>query len=244
LRALAVADEGILGLIVGGSRGKGFGSDGSDYDVTVVVSDAREDGLRASVRDISAGNDFDVFTVDQFAKHARWGTPAAAHRYNYAHLRVELDRTGGELQRLVDEKGRVPESEVRGHIEASLDWFINQVYRSLKAARLGNRVGRRLEAAEGIRGYLQACFALHEGRLLPYYKYLEWELDRAPLDRLERPTDELLGLVFRVLDQGDPGAQQTLLRTAESTFRPRGYGPVFDSWGEALDWMLDFRPPK
>ena len=119
-----------------------------------------------------------------FERHAAWGSAEAWDRYSYAHLKPIIDKTG-RLQALIDAKGCVPEAQVRGFIGASLDYLINQLYRGLKCLRDGDPVASQLEAAEGVKPFLDAIFALHDGRLRPYYKYLAWELreETYPLER-------------------------------------------------------------
>jgi len=62
----------------------------------------------------------------------------------------------------------------------ALDAYVNSTYRSLKAERLGEVLGARLDAADAASHLLDALFALR-GRVRPWSKYLRWELEVEPL---------------------------------------------------------------
>ena len=64
-------------------------------------------------------------------------------------------------------------------------------------------IGYRFEAAEGIRPFLEALFCLHDRRLVPYYKYLAWELKTYALYKLNLTGDELLHCLTKILESGD-----------------------------------------
>ena len=81
----AAADTDVLGLVLGGSRGKGLVRPGSDYDVDLVVADEAVATYRGFVERNARGNDVQVFTLSGFRDHAAWGSPTAWARYNYAH---------------------------------------------------------------------------------------------------------------------------------------------------------------
>jgi hypothetical protein len=120
-------DPNILAFWLDGSRGKGLETDCSDYDCTMIVEEnvlcqyeCRYSSLRLAEIDLS------VMTLAQFRKYAAWDSDTAWARYNFAHLSALVDKTGGEIQALIDEKGKIP-AEVKAHfITGSLDYFINQ----------------------------------------------------------------------------------------------------------------------
>ncbi|HEU4558806.1 MAG TPA: hypothetical protein VFS20_13190 [Longimicrobium sp.] len=230
LRHAAEEEPGVLGFAVTGSRARGFASAGSDWDCVLFVREEwlSEYELRFAV--LPPGVDLRVMTLDGFREHAAWGSSTAWDRYNWKHARIEVDRTGGELVRLAREKGRVPGAEVEKHVALSLDWYLNQLYRSLKCRRDGDAAGQRLEAAESVRPLLLALFAAHGGRLVPYYRYLAWELEHEPLHKLTLGPGELIRLLLHVQATADSAAQGTLLRAVEPFFRAEGYGAVFDAW--------------
>lgn len=234
LLELAETRPEVLAFWLTGSRGKGRETAASDYDCVLVVrDDAFEAWRKRHARRALGGTDCSVMTLDGLRAHAAWGGPDAWDRYSYAHVRVLVDRTGGLCQQIIDDKARVPGGEVAGFIGRSLDHYINQTYRALKALRDGLPVAARLEAAEGIAPMLDALFALDGGRLRPFYKYLEWELARNPLAAGQR-------LALRAPALLDPDAEtlKSLLRDADRLFRDAGHGPVFDGWGDDLAWML------
>ena len=232
-------DPAILGLVLTGSRGKGFGTESSDYDVLVVVRD--EDVARFDARyaaEPPAGIDWGVTSLAEFEAYAAWGSPFAWDRYSFAHAAVPVDKTG-RLRELVEDKGRVPDEHRIPLVRTALDAYINAVYRSLKCLRNGNRLGARLEAADSIGHALTVIFAL-EGRLRPYYGYLERELRAYPLHACPLGPDELLAVVGAILEGGDPAPQQRLLAAVEAVCRRAGHGDVIDEWGADYEWMTRF----
>jgi hypothetical protein len=234
-------DPNILAFWLDGSRGKGLETDYSDYDCTMIVKEnvssryiSRYNNLRSSDIDLS------VMTLSQFRNYAAWGSDTAWARYNFTHLSALLDKTGGEIQRLIDEKGKIP-TKVKAHfIGGALDYFINQTYRSLKCFRDGTPLGARLEAAETVMPFLNVVFALHD-RLRPYYKYLEWELNARPLTRFSLRSEELVQYVLDILENGNPAAQQKLLIHLEELASADGYGEIFAGWDMKLEWMKRVR---
>jgi hypothetical protein len=116
---------------------------------------------------------------------------------------------------------------------------LNEVYRSLKCFRDGQIAGARLEASESILPLLNTVFAIH-GRLRPYYKYYEWELKNYPLNKLSISGAEFTKQILIVLESADIKVQQKLLMEIENITREEGYGDVWDSWGDKIDWMRRF----
>ena len=111
-----------------------------------------------------------------------------------------------------------------------LDGYVNQLYRSLKNARVGEELGSLLDAQESIPWFLQFVFTVH-GRVRPYNKWLAWELREHPL-----PVDVDLELLRRV-GRGDVDAQHALFRQAEAIARDAGLGAVIDGWEPDLVWL-------
>jgi predicted nucleotidyltransferase len=232
-------DPDIIGFFLGGSRAKGFETEYSDYDIFVVVKD---DKFKHFLEKYAKIKHFDidlmVFTFDGFIDDANWETECYA-RYNYAHLKILIDKTG-QMQKYADEKGKVPKDKVESFIKAQLDGYINYLYRSLKCHRGNDLTAARLEAAVSIPYFFDVIFAIHDRRLRPYYKYLEWELTEFPLKKFPMEPKELLNAISRILDDADIKTQQKLLRISEEMFRGEGHGEVFDSWEEDLDWMKTY----
>jgi len=229
IRQASYDHDDILGFVVTGSRGKGFANQWSDYDFAIFVADSALAHYEQAYRDLPPGGRLYILTLDGFRRRVAWQGPRDWERYTWAHLTVENDRTGGEIQKLLDETGHVPPEYAETHIRGSLRYFFNQVYHSIKNLRNGNVIGHRLEAAAGIRPFLEAVFCAHNRRLVPYYKYLRWELETWPLTKLNQSADELLPCLMRVLGTGDYRAQQTLLAEAKRLFTDEGWGPFFDT---------------
>lgn len=232
-------DPAILGLVLTGSRSKGFGSVASDYDVFVVVRD--EDVAAYGARyaaEPAVGIDWGVTSLAEFEGYAAWDGPFAWDRYSFAHAAVPVDKTG-RLRGMVNEKGSVPEEHRTALVRTALDAHINGVYRSLKCLRNGNHLGARLEAADAVGHALTAAFAL-EGRLRPYHGYLERELRAHPLRAFPLSANELLATVEAVLD-GGPAPLQHLLGAVVAACREADHGDVVDEWGTDYEWMMAFR---
>ena len=239
LRELARRDPAVLGFALTGSRARGLVNASSDYDCALFVQDGALERFEERYRVIASPVDLRVFTPATFREHAQWGSTSAWDRYNWADVEIDPDRSGGELQAIADEKGRVPPHEVAGFIAVSLDRYLNQVCRSLKCLRAGDATGALLEASESIRPLLDALFAAHEGRLVPYYKYLAWELERRPLTKLGLSAEALIADVMAVSASADAQAQARLLAAAERLFRAGGVAQPFDEWKTA-DWPLRY----
>lgn len=232
---LARTDPHILAFWLDGSRGKGRETAASDYDCTLIVSDEKAAAYNELAAEFRDGFDLVVLTLDQFRQAAAWGRADAWSRYNFVHLTPLVDKTG-EIAALMQEKSVIPPIEVEAFIAARLDHFINQIYRALKCARDGQPLAAELEAAEAAAPLLDALFALNGGRVRPYYKYLEWELESHPLKHLPRPAEQLVAALLAL--RGGAEAQRALFDETQRLFRSHGYDAVFDAWGEtALAWM-------
>ena len=241
IRRDAQQEESILGFVLTGSRGRGFENQWSDYDFAIFVEDAALDHYQQRYANLPSGAHLYIFTLDSFRQRAVWGSADAWERYTWAHLNVDYDRTGSEIQRLLDEKGRIPEAHVDDYLFHSLNHFLNQPYHSLKALRVGDTVGHRLEGAEMIRPFLQAVFAIHDRRIVPYYKYLRWEMETYPLHKLTLSVDELLACFYQILENGAYQAQQQLVHEAKAVFTNEGYGEMFEQYRARL--VLNYPTP-
>lgn len=239
----ARADPAILGVVLTGSRGKGFGTDASDYDVLLVVRDDVEAACDARfAADLPPGIDWRVMPLAAFADYAAWDGPFAWDRYGFTHASVLVDKSG-RVRELVEEKGSLPPEHRDALVRAALDGHVNGAFRSLKCLRNGNRLGARLEAADAVGHALTTIFAL-EGRLRPYHGYLERELRAHPLRAFPLDADGLLALVAAILDDPDPGPQQHLLALVTAACRHAGHGDVEDAWGADYEWMTTFCAPN
>jgi hypothetical protein len=224
--------EDVVGLYVFGSRGRDFMVDErSDWDVCVVLADreARERFDREFPYAHGARVEVVSATLDGIRNES-----SEHGRYAAAHADVVLDKTGGELTRVVAGQESLPSGTRDAVVREALDGYINQTYRSL-------RYGTRLDAVEAIPYALRTIFAL-ENRVRPYNKYLEWELRHHPLDGWT--ADDLLPLLDRVLT-GERKAQHELFELIEEPARREGFGDVVDGWEPDVDWLRgqgDYRP--
>lgn len=73
-----------------------------------------------------------------------------------------------------------------------------------------------------MRPFLQASFALHGRRVVPYYEYPGWELRQRPLSRFDMEPDEFVKAVSGLVITGSLEAQATVLQEAERVFRSEG----------------------
>jgi len=232
LLEVARSREEIVGLYVFGSRGRDFMvDDRSDWDVCVVLA-GREARAKFD-REFPYAHGARVEIVSATLDGIR--NESSEHgRYAAAHADVVLDKTGGELTRVVAEQESLPSGTRSAVVREALDGYINQSYRSL-------RYRTRLDAVEALPYALRTIFAL-ENRVRPYNKYLEWELRHHPLEGWT--ADELLPLLDRVLT-GEPAAQHELFNLVEEPARLAGFGDVVDGWEPDLDWLRgkgEYRP--
>jgi hypothetical protein len=212
-------DENVVGVVVFGSRGKGaFVTERSDWDVLVVVRELRGD------RPFRHGDR--VETVEATLDQVR--NPPAWNRYSLTWLEPQLDKTG-EVAAALREAVQV---DPAGAAEP-LDGYVNSYYRSAKNAAIGLELAALLDAQESIGGLLEFLFTAH-GRLRPYNKWLEWELEQHPLPEprcnLRLGANELLPRLERIARTGDLTAQQALFRDVEAFARERGLGATIDAW--------------
>lgn len=237
----AQRDPAVLAFWLGGSRGMGRPTEHSDYDCCFVVADEAyaafkaEFGLSGHYK-MDWRDGIDLIAVT-FAMFEAW----PGRDYTFARLKALVDKTG-RAQPLIDAKGRVPTGEFPTVIHAALDHALNQAYRALKCLRDGDAAASRFEAAEGVGPFLDAAFALHDGRLRPFFKYLDWELAAYPLERLPFGAAELRERLAAVLDPHGAPALSALLAGSEAAFRAAGHGAAFDGWERTLPWILAGRP--
>lgn len=221
-------DPNILGIVLSGSRGAGWGRPHSDYDLHIIVPDAAETRYRAKFLKTPPGIDLRVIPISAFRRFATFDSPSAGYGPAFAHIQVPVDRTG-RIGKIAREKARIPPRHVRLYTSENLDGYINRVLRSLKNFQDGIPMGGHLEATQSIPYLLETLFAA-EGRRAPYAKFLEWDLRTFPLHHPPLPLAPLLRRIARILVDGDPETQRELFRAVERSLRPRGYGRIFDGW--------------
>ena len=240
----AKSDPNIIGFFLGGSRGKGLQTEYSDYDTYIIVKDSVVNGYnerypKQKYKDV----DLMVFSYSEFKKYASWGSSEAWDRYSFSHVKALIDKDGN-IQDILNELARVPSRFLSKFIAGALDAYINYAYRSIKCIRDGDIEAARLEAAYSIPCFLDVIFAIHNGRLRPYYKYLKWELETFSLTKLPIYAEEIIRILMKILDSADLKTQQQLLRITEECLRKEGFGKVFESWGDDFQWMKTFNPSK
>jgi len=212
----ARGDDNVVGVVLFGSRGRGaFVTEQSDWDVFVVVRENRDErpfvhGARLETVEV---------TVDELR------SPPAWNRYALAWLEPQLDKTG-EVAAAMRDAVRVDPASAG----EPLDGYVNLYYRSAKNARAGLALASLLDAQESVGWFLEFVFAVH-GRLRPYNKWLEWELEHHPLPWSDLPRLE------RIARTGDLGEQQALFRDAEALARSNGLGAVIDGWEPDVAWL-------
>jgi hypothetical protein len=223
-------DANIVGVFLGGSRGKGFETPHSDFDVYVIVYDAALCKLPRH----DPPFEWLVMTLEEFRSHATWNSDTAWNRPTFSHVKALIDKTG-EVQALLEVKSCIPSSERRTFLEEALDSYINSVYHSLKCHRRAETLGALLEANASLPFALDVIFGL-EGRVRPFLSYLQLELERYPLNS---SSETILENVHRIASQSDLPAQGTLLELIEARTQPE-FQAVFDGWSEAYPWMKSY----
>ncbi|MES1248870.1 MAG: hypothetical protein ABUS54_14480 [Actinomycetota bacterium] len=217
LRARAEADDNVIGVVHSGSRGRGaFVSEESDWDFFVVVRELR--GEYPSLHGDPV--EYSEITIDRLAAPPEWARPALLS------VDLLLDKTG-EVSVAIAAATTVDPATAG----EPLDGYVNQYYRSAKNARAGLELAALLDAQASIPYWLDFVFAVH-GRIRPYNKWLEWELERHPL-----PVEVDLALLRRVATTGDLGAQQALFRSTEELARAAGHGETIEGWAPDLAWL-------
>lgn len=236
----AKTNPDIIGFFLGGSRGKGFENEQSDYDPRMIVKKEVAKTYHEKYESMVLEEiDLVVMSLSEFRDYALWGTPEAGYRYDFTHVKALVDKTG-EVQKLIDDKGSIPDDNRNDFIAQTLDAYINGVYRSVKCFRNQNETGARLEASTSIPYLLDLVFALHN-RPKPFYGYLERELKAYPLEKLPWSGEEFLEKLLTILSNADPETQQEILKTVEKLFRKEGFGRVFDNWEGKDKWTMTYR---
>lgn len=235
LLVVVQADPRVVGIVLGGSRGKdaSYLTELSDYDAYVIVNDASALDEYATRFPTSHGDPVEAIfvTLDSFRKHALPGSRTEWNAYTFAHVTPLLDRLDGEIAKLVAEKGRRDPASAPG----PLDGYINMYYRAAKNHRDGLHREAHLDAAESVPWFLDFVFTAC-GRVRPYNKWLPWELTNHPLPD-PWSAAETLRRVEAILATGNLGEQQALFRDAEQFARKLGFEDVVDSWEPDVSWL-------
>ena len=219
LLARARADGNVVGVVLSGSRGRGeLVTETSDWDAFVVVRELSGDWPQER-----GGLDLSEVTLKRLADPPAWARPALLW------LEPQLDETGEVAAALRAATTVDPASAAE-----PLDGYVNMLYRSLKNARLGLALASLLDAQESIPWLLEFLFAVH-GRVRPYNKWLEWELEHHPLPLPS--TTVLLGRLEQIARNGAPEAQRALFREVEALAREHGHGATIDGWQPDVSFL-------
>ena len=214
--ARATADPAVRGLVLTGSHARGVATPRSDYDVTIVVADQAEAWRHIRTTEL----DEVVCTVEALAD-----TSVQWQRYAYRGAKVLLDRLDGGIAELVARQATPSPEEAVRRARAALDGYVNQLYRAVKSYRDGATEAAYLDEVESVPWLLETVFGLH-GRLRPYNKYLQWELDTFPLPHPWNTT----------LTPARVAAQPLVLFPAvEALARRHGHTDVLDAWGSDIE---------
>jgi hypothetical protein len=213
----ARADENVIGVVHSGSRGRdAYVTDASDWDAFVVVREERGD----YGTEHGSGLGLSEVTLETLAE------PPDSARPAFLGLSPQLDKTGEVAQAL-----RAATTVDPGTAAEPLGAYLNSYYRSAKNARVGLTLASLLDAQESISSYLRFVFGVH-GRVRPFNKWLEWELERHPL-----PVAVDLGRLERIARTADLEEQRALFRDVEALARERGLGATIDGWEPDLAWL-------
>lgn len=223
-----IADPNVVGVVVTGSRGADrYVSARSDVDLRVVTTAPDQRWSTPHGSPVEAW----AMTLEAFREHGMAGTPTAWDRPTFLRVRIDLDRTDGEIAALVERKARLDGAEAAATASAALDEYLNSLVRSLRNLEAGRSLEGRLDANESVAPLLTALFAI-EARVRPYNKWLGLELQEWPL----RLTDPL-ALVDRLGTDPSTGDQRAVFATVEPIVRAAGHGGVVDGWAPELDWL-------
>lgn len=240
----AAQDDDILGFFFGGSRGKGFEDEYSDWDLRYVVRNGTKQKFskNPTSKEFEKSDyenmEFQIFEHDEFVGHALWKKDKAWDRYSFAHVHAYIDKTG-DIQKLIDEKSQIPKEEQQSFVHKEIDAYVHSFYRSVKAARRGDLLGSQIEAVFSVHHLLAGLFAT-EYRVAPYPSYVSNELRKYPFSRFPLSGDQFIKLLEKIIKTGSITAQQGLARAVEE------YMGIFDfysyaRWAEKYAWALDYQ---
>jgi hypothetical protein len=228
---VAKDDNGVKGLILGGSRGKGIPTtEQSDYDILIIADDAVIDGLRIKYKGFASDAlDINVRSERELAIYGVWGSDTMWARYGFAHVKAVLNKTG-QLQHWLDEQEQIPAPAQDDAIKQSLDGYLNYTHRSLKSLRDGRAPAAHMAACDAMPLLITFVFAA-EGRVRPYNEYIEWELSNHPLHNLPVDPTAFTQKIGSILANGNEAAQKDFLKIVQGIALKSKVGTaVLNSW--------------
>jgi hypothetical protein len=187
--------------------------------------------------------DLSIFSLTEFEAFAAWESPESWDRYNYAHVKILVDKTSGNLAKECSKKGYIPKDKQSKFIDGWIDGYVNGVYRSVKCIRNDNVFGAHLEAVNSMLDLLTLVFGMN-GRHRPFLGYVEKELRMYPLQNLPWKSEEFVKKIKFVLETADLKTQQELLLGVERMSREMGHGHMFDGWEGKDKWAMTFAKEK
>lgn len=235
---IARGDDAIVGLVLTGSRGRGFAvTDCADWDVRLIVRDDARDAYRSKFATPHGSRvEVVVLSESELEQAGEIGTSSAWDRYSWVQVAVAVDAPDGRIARLLQRKSTLPSDDARVLAAEHLDDYVNWYYRSAKNARDGLGEGSRLDAAESVSSLLEFLFAVH-GRVRPFNKYLRQELEARPAPGEMWSADALLPRLEEILATGSIDGQQHLFRDVEALARAHDLGGVIDGWEPDVPWL-------
>jgi hypothetical protein len=235
---IARGDDAIVGLVLTGSRGRGFAvTADADWDVRLIVRDDTRDAYRSKFATPHGSRvEVVVLSESELEQAGEIGTSSAWDRYSWVHVTIVVDTPDRRIARLLERKSTLPPEDARVLAADHLDDYVNWYYRSAKNARDGLGEGSRLDAAESVSSLLDFLFAVH-GRVRPFNKYLRRELEARPVPGETWSADALLPRLEQILASGSIEEQQHLFRDVETLARARGLGDVIDGWEPDVPWL-------
>lgn len=233
----AKKDQNIIGLFLGGSRGKEFEHENSDYDIWFILKDNNLKLLKDLKKEKTPGVDTIVLPLTKFIDYAKWQSDTHWDRYNFTHVKAIIDKTNN-IQKLINQKGTFPKDKKAEYINDQLEPYINSFYRSIKSFARKDEIGIRFEAANSLPHLLNALFALHN-RTAPFASYLTRELKHYPLEKLPLTIKKLEQTLLEILNTGNLKTQQELFKKVKDLFKKENYSKAFDNWEETLAWIFN-----
>lgn len=231
MEEFAKNSDHVIGFYISGSYGKGMIHERSDLDPVFIVKEGAVETTEDEVlkRFSSLPMDVCIYTLPQFeALDTRGTSGMGSDRYDYAYLEIMVDKTNGLIQKIINQRGKLSDEERQFLGAGYLDGYIDAFYRSLKAAREGWALAEHLEASKSITLALSFLFAA-DHRVMPFSKYLEWELRTHPLSFSMKPND-LISAIQNILQTGDEDTQILLFEAVSDHARRAGFGQIVDDW--------------
>ena len=226
-------DSGVVGLILGGSRGKGIPTTAaSDYDISIIAQNEVIEGVTIKYKALSSPTGLDISCMSEqgLSMYGVWGSDTMWARYGFAHTKAVIDKTR-RLQAWIDEQEFIPEPAKSDAIKQSLDGYLNYTHRSFKSLRDRRTPAAHLASCDAMPLLITFLFAV-EGRVRPYNEYIEWELGVHPLENLRAiPPAVFMKKISTVLVSGDEATQKELYALVREVANRNDIGKkVLASW--------------